>query len=533
MGDSTDAGVKMDFETWINKRRFKYSDFTYEQLSEAIRTTNAVVTVIIPGKEVADSIGGVLDVTVAPLVEAGIVKNVVVIDAASADGTGEVAAKHGARVVQRKDIATELGPSLGKGDALWRALQVTDGDIIAFLDGDTGDPNPAHLMGIIAPLILDQEIQMVRACFDRPFKGTNGETKPHEGGRVTEILARPLLNLYCPDLRGFRQPLAGEFAARRDLLEKFTFPVGYGIEIGTFIDAYTIMGLGALAEVDVGTRQNAHKPLRELPKMGMGILGAFDRRTTGGAHVDGSNLFLPWDNASVHIPTKERPTIKQYRTQIEQRANTMSEMEFSVFPSPPFVNIEGVRMFRDIGGNIIDSTHKVRSGLFYRSGQLEGMSAKGAEGFRKLGLKVIFDMRSPIEINTPSIHGTDGSEKRHDSGIEVSGLSLATLLLEPGAPEVVLVPAFPDEDWKQENKQERLKNYANAAEVSFYCSLGIWENANNIRVMLVPTSTPSSVVPQLTNRSCSIWLNLLQRLSLSIVPQARTVQGSLQCLFFS
>jgi len=251
-----------ELQAWFNTRRYHNTEFSIHLLASAVKTSNLKVTVIIPAREVADTIAGVLQVTVKPFVVAGIVSSVVAIDAHSKDNTGVVAAANGATVIQRASIAPELGPSLGKGDALWRALQVTGGDIIAFLDGDTADPTPAHLLGIIGPLILDEEVSMVRGCFDRPFKSPNGEIRPHEGGRVSELTARPLLNIHFPQLVGFRQPLAGEFAARRSLLKKLKFPVGYGIEIGTLIDTYRLVGLDGIAEVDLGTRQS--KPCREL-----------------------------------------------------------------------------------------------------------------------------------------------------------------------------------------------------------------------------------------------------------------------------
>ena len=223
------------------------------------------VAVIIPARDVAQTLAGVLQAAIEPCVRAGVVSSVFAVDADSKDGTATVAARNGATVIQRAHIAPELGPSLGKGDGMWRALQVTDGDIIAFLDGDTSDPNPAHLIGIIGPLILDRQIHMVRGCFDRPFKQPNGEIRPHEGGRVTEIAARPLLNRHFPQLAGFRQPLAGEFAARRCLLEKLNFPVGYGVEIGTLVDTWKLVGLQGLAEVDLGTRQSKSRNIQDMP----------------------------------------------------------------------------------------------------------------------------------------------------------------------------------------------------------------------------------------------------------------------------
>ena len=245
-----------DLQDWLESRRYHHTDFSMSLLASAVKASNLKVIVVIPAREVANTIAGIILETINPLKLAGIVTSVIAIDNRSVDKTGAVAAAHGASVLQRAEIASELGPSQGKGDAMWRALQVTDGDVIAFLDGDTADPSPAHLLGILGPLIMDENIQMVRGCFDRPFKQPNGEYRPHEGGRVTELVARPLLNIHFPQLAGFRQPLAGEFAARRSLLVKLHFPVGYGVEIGTLIDTWRMVGLEGLAEVDLGTRQS-------------------------------------------------------------------------------------------------------------------------------------------------------------------------------------------------------------------------------------------------------------------------------------
>ena len=247
---------------WLQSNTYHHGDFTIPQLADIVKSQRIKVTVIIPARNVASTVGDVLDKAVKPLVEGKVVKSVIAIDANCEDGTGRVAAEHGATVLQRAEIAPELGPSLGKGDGMWRSLLATskestcEKEIVAFLDGDTNDPAPSHLLGIIAPLITNDKLHMVRGCFDRPYKLQSGEVRPHEGGRVTELVARPLLNRHFPSLAGFRQPFAGEFAARRVLLEKLAFPVGYGVEIGTLIDASKMVGAEGIAQCDLGTRQS-------------------------------------------------------------------------------------------------------------------------------------------------------------------------------------------------------------------------------------------------------------------------------------
>jgi hypothetical protein len=299
-------------ETWRVRRRHHHREFGVAALAEAVRRTGLRVAVVLPAKEVADTVGRVLEHTVAPLADAGVVADVVVVDAASLDGTAAVAAAHGARVLQQDDLFPEAGPCLGKGDAMWRGLRATDADVVAFLDADTADPSPAHLAGILGPLLLgDERIAMVRGCFDRPRLNADGSRTAHGGGRVTELLARPLLNLHRPLLAGFRQPLAGEFAARRDLLERLPFPAGYGVEIATLVDALDLVGLDGLAEVDLGVRQNRHQPLRDLGPMAFAVLCAMERRLRPGAVIPGS-MRLPWEDDLPHpVPVVERPPVAE------------------------------------------------------------------------------------------------------------------------------------------------------------------------------------------------------------------------------
>ena len=310
---------EMTLDEWLVGRRHHHTEYSIPELSRVVERDSIKITVLIPAKEVAKTIAKVLQVTVGPLAIAKIVTDVFVIDVLSKDHTAEVAAANGARILQRNEIAVEMGPSQGKGDGMWRALQKTKGDIVAFLDGDTSDPSPAHLAGILGPLIMDKEIHMVRGCFDRPFTNALGDSVPHEGGRVTEMLARPLLNLHYPELVGFAQPLAGEFAARRSLLEKLPFPVGYGVEIGTLIDSCKSVGLDGLAQVNLGTRQNEHRPLRELTKTAYAVLCALElRRQT--KIVD--QLYLPWMGEHYSVPVMERPPVAEYRDRSKSSLGT-------------------------------------------------------------------------------------------------------------------------------------------------------------------------------------------------------------------
>jgi glucosyl-3-phosphoglycerate synthase len=311
---SRGLAVDLSVAEWRARRRLRGSDFTVDRVRADKGATT--VTVIVPVKECAETIGGVLRESVGPAVDHGLVDDVVVVDAGSRDGTAEVAAAAGARVVQQDEVAGELGPALGKGDAMWRALQVTGGDIVCFLDGDTRDPDPAHLLGLLGALLADRTLVLVKGAFDRPLDIGHGPVA-HEGGRVTELMARPLLNFYEPRLAGFSQPLAGEFAARRELLEQIPFPVGYGVEIAVLLDALRAHGLDALAECQLGSRQNRHQPLRELGEMAYAVLAAVHQRFPAGEHggsvVATGRYLRPWDDGSMaQVPISERPPLREW-----------------------------------------------------------------------------------------------------------------------------------------------------------------------------------------------------------------------------
>jgi glucosyl-3-phosphoglycerate synthase len=300
--------VDLAVSTWLASRRYSVDEFDLDELRGHAERPS--ITVVIPTRECAATVAGVIETTVGPAYEAGLVDQLIVVDAASIDGTADRAAAAGATVLQQDELAPEVGPALGKGDAMWRAVAATDGEIVCFLDADTEDPDPRHLLGLLGPLLTVPEIALVKGAFARPFNAGGGRALADEGGRVTELMARPLLNLHFPLLAGFSQPLAGEFAARRPLLERLPFPVGYGIEIATLIDALDALGLDALAECRLGSRQNRHQSLRALGEMAFAVLAAVERRIEGSRSATGGAFLRPWeDGRIVRVPVAERPPI--------------------------------------------------------------------------------------------------------------------------------------------------------------------------------------------------------------------------------
>ncbi len=301
---------------WRARRGFRAGQFSLERLLAAKRESIAVV---LPAREVAALIGPIAR-CVAELQSAGLIDEALVVDSASADGTAEIAAAAGLDVVQEDALMGECGPAQGKGDAMWRALSVVGSDVVAYLDADTENFHAGFVLGLLGPLICEPEIQFVKGCFQRPFRDGSGAgsiSRAGQGGRVTELLARPLLNLHAPELAVFDQPLAGEMAARRELLVRLPFSVGYGVEIAMLIDAWRAVGLDALAQVDLGERQNAHQSLRELSAMAYAVLVAASRRFLGpefaDAHASGS-LALPPQELDApmemrRVPIEERPPL--------------------------------------------------------------------------------------------------------------------------------------------------------------------------------------------------------------------------------
>ncbi|MEU1229077.1 glucosyl-3-phosphoglycerate synthase [Streptomyces sp. NPDC005828] len=300
-----------EVERWLDRRSWSVTDRPLERILAAKRNTK--VSVVLPALNEEATVGDIVAVIRRELMTEAVplVDELVVIDSGSTDRTAEVAAAAGARVVARDAILPRIPTVPGKGEVLWRSLMVTSGDVVCFVDADLRDFSADFVTGIVGPLLTDPDVEFVKAMYDRPF----GDT-PGQGGRVTELVARPLLNLHWPQLAGFVQPLGGEYAARRSLLERLPFPVGYGVELGLLVDALHTVGLDALAQVDVGVRKHRHQDGQALGRMAAAIYRTAQLRLSRG------HLVRPWltqfergekgfEPRTYAVDTEERPPMAE------------------------------------------------------------------------------------------------------------------------------------------------------------------------------------------------------------------------------
>jgi glucosyl-3-phosphoglycerate synthase len=263
----------MTAREWARERTFHHSLYPAERIA-AERTES--VSVCVPTKECAATIGGIVGELIA-LRNKGAIDEVVVVDADSRDGTARLAEEAGATVYKEAELLPRYGSPEGKGDAMWRALSVLQGDVVCYVDGDSEGFDGHFATGLIGPLLCEENIHFVKAFYRRPFE-QGGVSLPEGGGRVNHLTARPALELFYPAIASVRQPLAGEVAARRELLERLPFATGYGVEIAMLIDAWKEVGLEGMAQVDLDVHRNRHQPLHALTPMAHTVLATIARR---------------------------------------------------------------------------------------------------------------------------------------------------------------------------------------------------------------------------------------------------------------
>ena len=266
----------MNLENWLERRTFHHSKFAdLSHLLEKKTQKGLSVSVCIPTLNEGDTIGKTLEILKEELMEkTPLIDELIVIDSGSTDKTQAIVESHQVKFKLANDILPQLETKRGKGENLWKAIYELKGDIICYIDADISNIDPHFVYGLVAPLIEDDDIHYVKAFYERPMQSTLG-INPAGGGRVTEILVRPLFSMFFPELSGFIQPLSGEYAARRMVLEQLSFPIGYGVETSHLIEIYQKWGLKHFAQTDLDVRFHCNQTTRALGKMSFGILQSF------------------------------------------------------------------------------------------------------------------------------------------------------------------------------------------------------------------------------------------------------------------
>jgi glucosyl-3-phosphoglycerate synthase len=303
----------LDVDAWFEANTSSWCDRTLAELLAAKATSGLSTSLVVPARNEAATVGDVVTRVREALVETtDLLDEIVVIDSDSTDDTFAVAADAGAVVHRSAEIRPDLGSVPGKGEAMWKSLFVTKGDVLVFMDADLLDWDTHFVPGLLGPLLTRPEIALVKGFYERPLV-QGDDTAAYEGGRVTELVARPVLNLLFPDLAGLVQPLAGEWAVRRSLFASLHVPTGYAVETTALIDTARTLGVDAIAQVDLGRRAHRHQALRDLGAMATQIVAAAVDRA-GVARTEGAVSLRQYHPADGRIgaltrdvDTRERP----------------------------------------------------------------------------------------------------------------------------------------------------------------------------------------------------------------------------------
>ena len=315
-------------ENWLERNTFHHADFwDLIKLVEEKEKKGLKISLCIPTLNEEKTIGKEVLILRSELMERyPLIDEFAVIDSGSKDKTLEVAQNYGADVYLASDILPEVGDKRRKGEDLWKAIHQLKGDIICYVDADISNIHPRFVYGLVAPLIHRDEISYVKAFYDRPLNYSSG-LRPSGGGRVTEILIRPLFSLFFPELSHIIQPLSGEYAARREVLEKIPFPIGYGVETSHLLDLYAMNGLETFAQTDLDRRVHRNQTTNALGKMSFGILQTFINRLHSQGKID-------------RVPDVE--TFYR-RFEVEDGSYNQLVQEVVEEERPPMIEIDGYR----------------------------------------------------------------------------------------------------------------------------------------------------------------------------------------------
>lgn len=320
-----------DIDGWLKSNTFHHGQFwDLKRLVEEKERQGLKISLCIPTLNEEPTIGKEVVLFKSELVDRyPLLDEIAVVDSGSTDRTRDVAAAFGADVYLSAEILPEMGFRRGKGENLWKAIHQLQGDVIVYVDADIKNIHPRFAYGLIAPLIYRPEIMYVKAFYDRPL-ALSREIRPSGGGRVTEILVRPLFSLFFPELAAIIQPLSGEYAVRRQVLERIPFPIGYGVETSHLMDVYFEWGLSAFGQTDLDQRVHRHQPTRDLGKMSFGILRAFLSRLRSHDIVTG----LPELSA----------ILRQFQAKGQEYEQVMFEIHEE--ERPPMIEVEPYRVKR-------------------------------------------------------------------------------------------------------------------------------------------------------------------------------------------
>ena len=260
-------------------REFNYKDFLpLDSLAEKKRATGSSISLVIPTLNEAATVGSIITRARQELIEEmELLDEIIVMDSCSTDATQEIAQKAGAIVYRVDEVAPEFDVPPGKGSALWKAQFAVKGDIVICVDADIKNFQSHFIFGLIGPFFIDPEVIFAKAFYKRPLM-LNSHAYENYGGRVTEILVRPLLAAFMPELARIHQPLSGEYAFRRVPVQAIPFSSGYGVEIGMIFDIYRTFGLTRVVQVDMGTRCHRNRTVKELGRMSLGIIQTMTRK---------------------------------------------------------------------------------------------------------------------------------------------------------------------------------------------------------------------------------------------------------------
>lgn len=316
-----------DSDKWLKRNTYHHSEFS--DVAALVKEKNRKgysISLCIPTLNEEKTIGKEIVIFKSELMNRfPLLDEIAVIDSGSTDKTREIAASYGADVYLASDILPQLEQKKGKGENLWKAIYQLQGDIIVYIDADIKNIHPRFVYGLLGPLIRREEIMYVKAFYDRPLAFSEG-VRPTGGGRVTEILIRPLFSLFYPELAPIIQPLSGEYAVRREVLEKIPFPIGYGVETSHLLDVYKEWGMKAFAQTDLDQRVHRNQATRDLGKMSFGIMQSFFSRLSSHGIIKGVKMksqvlqqFQAINNSfeevAIQIVEDERPpmiTIPEY-----------------------------------------------------------------------------------------------------------------------------------------------------------------------------------------------------------------------------